>query len=84
MRPVGLQRKNALFAGHRLGAENWAAIATLIETCKLNDINPLAYFTDVLSRVILRKDGDPVDDLLPATWASTYAETEPADLAKVA
>ena len=84
MRPVGLQRKNALFAGHRLGAENWAAIASLVETCKLNDINSLAYFTDVLSRVILRKDGDPVDDLLPATWASTYAETASAELAKVA
>jgi len=37
-----LQRKNALFAGHDLGAENWATFATLIETCKLGGINPHA------------------------------------------
>lgn len=42
MRPVALQRKNALFAGHELGAENWAAIASLVETCKLLAINPNA------------------------------------------
>jgi hypothetical protein len=42
MRPMALQRKNALFAGHDLGAENWAAIASLVETCKLNAINPSA------------------------------------------
>ncbi|MEW6294653.1 MAG: IS66 family transposase, partial [Pseudomonadota bacterium] len=35
MRPVALQRKNALFAGHELGAEHWAAIFTLVETCKM-------------------------------------------------
>src|SRR3546814_5639923 len=43
MRPIALQRKNALFAGHELGAENWAAIASLVETCKLGAINPAAY-----------------------------------------
>ena len=29
---------NALFAGHDLGAENWAVVASLIETCKLQRI----------------------------------------------
>jgi hypothetical protein len=32
-------RKNALFAGHDEGAENWACVASLIETCKLNDVD---------------------------------------------
>src|SRR5262249_41892501 len=36
IRPVVLNRKNALFAGHDEGAENWACIASLIETCKLH------------------------------------------------
>lgn len=36
IRPIALNRKNALFAGHDAGAENWATIASLIETCKLN------------------------------------------------
>jgi len=35
IRPIVLNRKNALFAGHDEGAENWACIASLIETCKL-------------------------------------------------
>jgi len=36
IRPIALNRKNALFAGHDTGAENWAVIASLIETCKMN------------------------------------------------
>jgi len=41
--------QNALFAGNELGAGNWVAIASLVETCKLNAINPNAYLADVLS-----------------------------------
>ncbi|WP_369691223.1 transposase [Sphingopyxis granuli] len=41
MRPVALQRKNALFAGPQLGAENWAAIFSLVETCKMLGFKPL-------------------------------------------
>jgi transposase len=36
IRPIALNRKNALFAGHDAGAENWGVIASLIETCKLD------------------------------------------------
>jgi len=39
IRPIALNRKNALFAGSDGGAEHWAIIASLIETCKLNDID---------------------------------------------
>jgi hypothetical protein len=35
-------RKNALFAGSDCGAEHCAVIASLIKTCKLNDVDPLA------------------------------------------
>ncbi len=42
IRPLTLQRKNAMFTGHDLGAENWATFASLIETCKLGGINPQA------------------------------------------
>jgi transposase len=41
--PIALQRKNALFAGHDAGAQNWAMLASLIETCKLNQIEPHSY-----------------------------------------
>jgi transposase len=74
MRTVALQRKNALFAGHDLGAENWAAIASLIETCKISGINPNAYLTDVLTRIAAKRDGEPIDDLLPGNWANTNSD----------
>jgi hypothetical protein len=45
IRPIALQRKNALFAGHDAGAQNWAMLASLIETCKLNKIEPHSYLT---------------------------------------
>jgi hypothetical protein len=48
IRPLALTRKNALFAGHDLGAQAWAMTASLIETCKSNGIDPLAWMTDVL------------------------------------
>ena len=57
MRPIALNRKNALFAGHDAGAQNWAMLASIIETCKLNKIEPHAYLTGVLtatSRRILK------------------------------
>src|SRR5208283_5877868 len=52
MRPIVLNRKNALFAGHDQGAENWAAIASLVETCKLHGVDPQAYFADVLTKLV--------------------------------
>jgi hypothetical protein len=51
----GKNRKNALFAGHDQGAENWACIASLIETCKLDGVDPQAYLTDVLSKHLHRR-----------------------------
>src|SRR5579864_1817122 len=48
MRPQVLTRKNALFAGHDEGAQNWAIVASLIETSKLSGIDPYRYLADVL------------------------------------
>ncbi|SCB55840.1 IS66 C-terminal element [Bradyrhizobium shewense] len=62
-----LSRKNALFAGSDGGAEHWAVVATLVETCKLNDVDPLAYLTDVLTRIINGHPNRDIDQLLP--WA---------------
>ncbi|MDT9600951.1 IS66 family transposase [Sphingosinicella rhizophila] len=73
MRTMALQRKNALFAGHELGAENWATIASLVETCKLVGHKPDAYLADVLARIVVRRDGDTLDDLLPGNWSDTKA-----------
>jgi len=47
-----LTRKNALFAGHEVGAENWALLASIVATCKLNDVNPVAYIAETLAAII--------------------------------
>ena len=65
MRPVALSRKNALFAGSDEGGTNWAAIASLIETCKLNGVDPQAYFTDLLTRLVNGWPQARIDELMP-------------------
>src|SRR4029079_17772400 len=67
IRPIALNRKNALFAGSDGGAEHWATIASLIETCKLNDVDPLGYLTDVLTRIVNGHPNSDIDQLMP--WA---------------
>ena len=67
IRPIALNRKNALFAGADGAAEHWATVASLIGTCKLNDIDPLAYLTDVLTRIANGHPNRGIDQLLP--WA---------------
>lgn len=51
IRPLALLRKNALFAGSELGGEVWAILASLIDTCKLNGVEPHAYFTWVFEKL---------------------------------
>ena len=73
MRPVALSRKNSLFAGSHEGAENWAAVASLIETCKLNAVNPQSYFTDLLTRLVNGWPQARIDQLMPWCWATSKA-----------
>jgi len=68
MRPIALNRKNALFAGHDTGAENWACLASLIETCKLNGVDPQAYLTDVLTKLVNLWPAARIDELMPWAW----------------
>jgi transposase len=64
---MALNRKNALFAGSDGGAEHWAVIASLIETCKLNAVDPHVYLTDVITKVVNAHPNSRIDELLP--WA---------------
>ena len=72
IRLLALNRKNALFAGSDGGGEHWAILASLIETCKLNDIDPEAYLTDVFDRLVSGHPVNRLDDLLPWTWVETH------------
>ena len=68
IRPITLGRKNHLFAGSDGGGQHWAVIASLIATCKLLDIDPNAYLTDVLTKIVARHPMNRLDELLPFAY----------------
>jgi hypothetical protein len=72
IRPIALNRKNALFAGSDGGGDNWAVIASLIECCKLNCVDPYAYLADVLAKIVDGHPNSAIDDLLP--WAHVASQ----------
>ena len=69
IRPICLSRKNALFASGDDGGARWAAIASLVETCKLNAVEPQRYFTDLLTRLVNGWANNRIDELMPWCWA---------------
>ena len=71
IRPICLTRKNALFAGHEIGAENWALLASIVATCKLNDANPVAYIAETLEAIIADHSQSEIDDLMPWRFRKT-------------
>ena len=79
MRPIALNRKNALFAGHDRGAENWAVLASLIETCKLHGVNPETYLADVLTKLVANWPNARLGELTP--WAWTACQLTPDRIA---
>ena len=81
IRPIVLNRKNALFAGHDEGAANWACIASLIECCKLNDVDPQTYFADVLTKLVNLWPASRIDDLMPWAWGAEHPMAEPKEAA---
>jgi transposase len=68
IRPIALGRKNHLFAGSDGGGEHWAVIASLIETCKMNGVDPHAYLRDVLAKIVARYPMNRIDELLPFAY----------------
>jgi hypothetical protein len=69
IRPIALNRKNALFAGSDGGGEHWAIVASLIETCKLNGVDPQGYVADVLTKIVNMHPNSQIDDLMPWAYA---------------
>ena len=67
VRPVAVGRHNWTFVGSDEGGRRAAAIYTLIETCKLNDIDPQAWLADILAR-LPDHPARRIDELLPWNW----------------
>ena len=70
VRPIALNRKNALFAGHDEGGRAWGRIASLIETAKINDVEPFAYIKATLEAIAYGHPNDRLDELLPWNFAA--------------
>ena len=70
IRPLKLTKKNALFAGHDEGAVSWARAATLIETCKMNGVEPYAWLRHVLERIAAGHPMSRIHELLPWNFAA--------------
>lgn len=73
IRPIALNRKNALFAGSDGGGEHWAIIASLVETCKLNGVDPHAYIAETLTKIVNDHPNSAIDDLMPWAFQSQAA-----------
>jgi transposase len=73
IRPLALGRKNYLFCGSDAGGQRAACLYTIIETAKMNAINPEAYLADVLAR-IADHPSRQIDALLPWRWTSSQTE----------
>jgi len=72
MRPVAVSRNNWLFAGSERGGHAAAVAFSLIQSARLNDVEPYAYLKDVLAR-INRHRVDRLDELLPFNWKAQAA-----------
>jgi len=70
IRPLALTRKNYLFAGADSGGTRSAAMYTLIETAKMNGLDPEAYLRDVIAR-IADHPINRITELLPWNWRPT-------------
>ncbi len=65
IRPQTITRKNSLFAGSEGGGRTWATLATLLQTCKMNGVDPLAWLTQTLSRIAQAWPATEIEALMP-------------------
>jgi hypothetical protein len=77
-RAIALNRKNALFAGHDGGAENWAGLASPVETCKPNGLDPHACLTDAPTKLVNLWPAARIDELMTWAWTGSQSNIGPA------
>jgi transposase len=68
MRGIALGRKNYLFAGSDTGGDRAASMYTIMQTCKLDEVNPETYFRDILTKIAEGHPISRIDELMP--WRS--------------
>ncbi|EQB30012.1 IS66 family transposase [Sphingobium ummariense] len=70
IRSIAIGRKNWLFTGSKAGGERAAAIYSIIETCKLNGVEPQAYIADVVEKIASNWPASRWDELMPWNWTA--------------
>jgi len=75
IRPTAIGKKNWLFIGHPKAGQTSAIIYTIIENCRMNQIDPFTYLVDVLPR-IQDHSVNRISELLPRQWAENRAKAE--------
>ena len=65
MRGIAIGRKNYLFCGSDAGGERAAAIYTLVQTARLNKLNPETYLRDILTKLAGGHPINRIGELVP-------------------
>ena len=74
MRPIAMGRRNSLFSGSEGGAESWPILSSMVNTAKLHELDPQAYLSDVLERIVSGQTKSPqLHELLAWNWKATRA-----------
>lgn len=74
IRPIAIGKKNSLFCGDAGGGETWAILSSLVNTAKLNGLDPEAWLTDVLERIVSgRTKNNQLHELLAWNWKAARA-----------
>src|SRR5207253_1665370 len=75
IRGIALGRRNWLFAGSHSGGERAAAMYSILQTAKLNGVNPEAYLTDTLSKIAAGHPINRISELMPWAYQSATSDT---------
>jgi transposase len=79
MRPIAMGRRNSLFSGNEGGAQSWAILGSIVNTAKLNDIDPQTYLADVLERIVSgQTKHHQLSDLLAWNWKAARERSQRA------
>jgi transposase len=74
IRPISLGRKNSRLAGSAVGGENWAILASLINSAKLHELDPQTYLADSLERIVSGQiKVNALHELSPWEWKASRA-----------
>jgi transposase len=78
IRPIAIGRNNWLFAGSLRAGKRAAAVMSLIQSAKLNDLDPWAYLKDVLERLPTTPSAR-IAELMPRRWTALFPPHPPLD-----